>query len=214
MTSAGGEEEFYVSSSNRPFQFQAGNGKYVSQFFPGASGNGAATAPQVAAAQEPQAQQSDEATQQQFFSDRQQLGELRHTRDRLKLNLLTSPPSSSNGGNSGGGSGNGNSRVAPLCNPVKQGIDDEDKDNESEESGSEAEKMRLEDDVPIEKEKGQGTKPGEDVRLRSQSSRTTEQEVAATTAGSESHVKTSPSDGQRSSDGHELNSNHDDLDVK
>lgn len=56
-------EEFYVSSSNRPFQFQTGDGEQVSQFFPGAT--------------------SSLLQQQQ----QQQLGELRHTRDRLKLNL-------------------------------------------------------------------------------------------------------------------------------
>ncbi|XP_012261877.2 uncharacterized protein LOC105689443 isoform X2 [Athalia rosae] len=58
-------EEFYVSSSNRPFQFQTGEGEQVSQFFPGASSS----------------------LLQQQRQQQQQLGELRHTRDRLKLNL-------------------------------------------------------------------------------------------------------------------------------
>lgn len=64
-----GNDEFFVSSGNRPFQFQAGDGKYVSQFFPGAKSGG-----------------TDEST---GSGDTQQvqLGELRHTRDKLKLNL-------------------------------------------------------------------------------------------------------------------------------
>ncbi|XP_011496834.1 PREDICTED: uncharacterized protein LOC105361376 [Ceratosolen solmsi marchali] len=198
-----GDEEFYVSSSNRPFQFQSGNGKYVSQFFPGASGNGAATTPHDTAIQDSQTHQNDEATQQQFFSDRQQLGELRHTRDRLKLNLLTSPPSSSNGDNRSCGSGS--NKTAQLCNSVKQGIEEKIKNVKSEESGVEGEKTRLEE---------MSTKIGEDVRLQSEPFKTADQEVMTTNADFESHVKSSPSDGQRNITGLEFTSNCDNFDVE
>ncbi|XP_058807838.1 uncharacterized protein LOC131673673 isoform X3 [Phymastichus coffea] len=114
-----GDEEFYVSSSNRPFQFQSGNGKFVSQFFPGASGSGSSTALPEA----PSQQQKNEETS--LPQPPPVLGELRHTRDRLKLNLTSSSPAtlSSNGSNN---------RVAQLCNPVKQGILDDDEANENE----------------------------------------------------------------------------------
>ncbi|CAD6233401.1 GSCOCG00007175001-RA-CDS [Cotesia congregata] len=74
-------EEFFVSSGNRPFQFQVGDGKYVSQFFPGAAES----------SQENESHGNlkintvdDNQSQQQ---QQTQLGKLRHTRDRLKLNL-------------------------------------------------------------------------------------------------------------------------------
>ncbi|XP_063995899.1 rho-associated protein kinase 1-like isoform X2 [Diachasmimorpha longicaudata] len=66
-----GDDEFFVSSGNRPFQFQAGDGKYVSQFFPGA--NLGLT--------------SDDDATGPSDNHQVQLGELRHTRDKLKLNL-------------------------------------------------------------------------------------------------------------------------------
>ena len=84
-----GDEEFCISSSNRPFQFQSGDGSYVSQFFPGAE---AEDQGQSRAQEEQQTQhhlqreKEDEPESQQ----NRQLGELRHTRDRLKLNLTTS----------------------------------------------------------------------------------------------------------------------------
>ncbi|XP_011304266.1 uncharacterized protein [Fopius arisanus] len=65
-----GDDEFFVSSGNRPFQFQAGDGKYVSQFFPGAN---------VGTIDDDVTAPSD--------NHQVQLGELRHTRDKLKLNL-------------------------------------------------------------------------------------------------------------------------------
>lgn len=87
-----GNEEFFVSSSNRPFQFQTSESKYVSQFFPGASTS--------------MNEERDEDGDQQGIpqngiellndcsqNQQYQLGELRHTRDRLKLNLSTTGPS-------------------------------------------------------------------------------------------------------------------------
>lgn len=83
-----GNEEFFVSSSSRPFQFQTSESKYVSQFFPGASTS--------------MNEERDEDDDQQGIpqnaiellndcsqNQQYQLGELRHTRDRLKLNLST-----------------------------------------------------------------------------------------------------------------------------
>ncbi|KAG7202421.1 hypothetical protein KM043_018733 [Ampulex compressa] len=93
-----GNEEFFVSSSNRPFEFQTGDSKYVSQFFPGACS---------ASPQEEQRDEVDSCGQVihqnnvDFLEDyagsqQPQLGKLRHTRDRLKLNLSstngTTPP--------------------------------------------------------------------------------------------------------------------------
>lgn len=75
-------DEFYVTSSNRPFQFQTGD-KYTSQFFPGASSK-------ISQMQSPgQSNKEDEtsSSQSDVQSKSQSLGELRHTRDRLKLNL-------------------------------------------------------------------------------------------------------------------------------
>ncbi|KAK0166354.1 hypothetical protein PV328_004780 [Microctonus aethiopoides] len=86
-------EEFFVSSGNRPFQFQVGDGKYVSQFFPGAVDPIQTThnnpnqifqrsrTPQDSSSSD----QTDYPIQQQ--QQQMQLGELRHTRDRLRLNL-------------------------------------------------------------------------------------------------------------------------------
>ncbi|XP_044005406.1 protein PFF0380w-like isoform X2 [Aphidius gifuensis] len=67
-----GDEEFSVSSGSRPFQFNAGNGKYVSQFFPGASTD---------------TTQLNNENIQIDNQQQKQLGELRHTRNKLKLNL-------------------------------------------------------------------------------------------------------------------------------
>lgn len=106
-----GDDEFYVSSSNRPFQFQSGEGKYVSQFFPGASSTLLQQQPSLCGEAEdcqesrdevdraevplpPPAQTNGNARVQDSVDSQQQiqqsqLGELRHTRDRLKLNLLS-----------------------------------------------------------------------------------------------------------------------------
>lgn len=86
-----GNEEFFVTSSNRPFQFQTGESKYVSQFFPGAN---AVSLPDDrdetdSCRQEPHQNNIDFAHEYDQCQQ-QQLGELRHTRDRLKLNLVSS----------------------------------------------------------------------------------------------------------------------------
>ncbi|XP_012284175.1 uncharacterized protein LOC105701736 isoform X2 [Orussus abietinus] len=93
-TDHSGDAEFYVSSSSRPFQFQSGDEKYVSQFFPGAGGAKPDWPQQGdAKVEDMEAKQREEKEQRQH---QRQLGELRHTRDRLKLNL-----SSVNGNSSG-----------------------------------------------------------------------------------------------------------------
>ncbi|XP_043290011.1 uncharacterized protein [Venturia canescens] len=119
-TNRAGDEEFYVSSSNRPFQFQSGDGKYVSQFFPGASttllqhesqhqisSSSSLTSPRdvldLRPSEDevdriddrplevslPQANGNSRSTDFNEGQQQAQLGELRHTRDRLKLNLLS-----------------------------------------------------------------------------------------------------------------------------
>ncbi|KAL7288681.1 hypothetical protein TKK_0017407 [Trichogramma kaykai] len=115
-TRAGAEEEFFVSSSNRPFQFQP---KFASQFFPGASGSS-----QDKNSTQEQQQQTPRPEESPFTSDRQQLGELRHTRDRLTLNF---------------GLANGN-RILPLCNPVRHHHAIFNDDEEEEENGNEVTK--------------------------------------------------------------------------
>jgi len=86
-----GNEEFFVTSSNRPFQFQTGESKYVSQFFPGA--NAASLSDDRdetdSCRQEPHQNNIDFAHEYDQCQQHQ-LGELRHTRDRLKLNLISS----------------------------------------------------------------------------------------------------------------------------
>ncbi|XP_017892455.1 STE20-like serine/threonine-protein kinase isoform X3 [Ceratina calcarata] len=87
-----GNEEFFVSSSNRPFQFQTSDSKYVSQFFPGASTSANKDRDEVDGGDHQVVSQNgielltDCGQIQQY-----QLGELRHTRDRLKLNLNGAP---------------------------------------------------------------------------------------------------------------------------
>ncbi|XP_070167171.1 uncharacterized protein [Polyergus mexicanus] len=86
-----GNDEFFVTSSNRPFQFQTGESRCVSQFFPGAN------APLLSderdetdgCRQEPHQNNIDFANEYEQCQQHQ-LGELRHTRDRLKLNLVSS----------------------------------------------------------------------------------------------------------------------------
>lgn len=213
MSLAGGDEEFFVSSSNRPFQFQSGDGKYVSQFFPGASGIGAASTPQEGPSQESQSQPSEEAVsgQQQSFSDRQQLGELRHTRDRLKLNLVN--PSSSS---------NGNNRVVQMCNPVKQGInmsdDDDDDNNEDEDDIDKARSsmgVRLhQDDSNSDEISKRELEPQSDSSVKDAKVETVPIEESSIVQQPLTPVKSSPSaDGQSSSGNLESKSNRDDLDV-
>lgn len=200
---AGGEEEFFVSSSNRPFQFQPGNGKYVSQFFPGSSGTSSiSTIPEISNQESQQNKEASSTQQPQSFSDRQQLGKLRHTRDSLKLNLLPS----SNGGNA--------NKVMLLCNPVKQGInanddddDDDDCEDDDENNGNVPKKTNLDDNnVKTEENDNKAESPENKVKQKSII---------------ESSVKTLPSDGQCSSSTSSNSNNSiesknkcDDLDIE
>lgn len=86
-----GNDEFFVTSSNRPFQFQTGESRCVSQFFPGAN----ATLLSDERDETDSCQQEPHQNNIDFTNDydqcqQHQLGELRHTRDRLKLNLVSS----------------------------------------------------------------------------------------------------------------------------
>ncbi|XP_057320266.1 dentin sialophosphoprotein-like isoform X2 [Microplitis mediator] len=86
------DEEFFVSSGNRPFQFQVGDGKYVSQFFPGAAESSNENESEGGnkferIKQDLKIDTVDGIQCQQQQQQQTQLGELRHTRDRLKLNL-------------------------------------------------------------------------------------------------------------------------------
>lgn len=86
-----GNDEFFVTSSNRPFQFQTGESRCVSQFFPGAN----ATLLSDERDETDGCQQEPHQNNIDFANDyeqcqQHQLGELRHTRDRLKLNLVSS----------------------------------------------------------------------------------------------------------------------------
>ncbi|XP_020295290.1 uncharacterized protein LOC109860544 isoform X2 [Pseudomyrmex gracilis] len=89
-----GNEEFFITSSNRPFQFQTGESKYVSQFFPGANSISLADdrgEDEIdGCRQELQQNNVDFTIEHEQSAQQQQLGELRHTRDRLKLNLVLS----------------------------------------------------------------------------------------------------------------------------
>ncbi|CAK9833376.1 Serine/threonine-protein kinase LMTK1 [Anthophora retusa] len=81
-------EEFFVSSSSRPFQ--TSDSKYVSQFFPGASTSINEERDEVDGVQRQGVPQNGiELLTDCGQSQQYQLGELRHTRDRLKLNLST-----------------------------------------------------------------------------------------------------------------------------
>ncbi|XP_043523296.1 rho-associated protein kinase 1-like isoform X2 [Frieseomelitta varia] len=82
-----GSEEFFVSSSNRPFQFQTSESKYVSQFFPGASTSMTEERDEIDGDQQGIPQNGIDLLSDCSQSQQYQLGELRHTRDRLKLNL-------------------------------------------------------------------------------------------------------------------------------
>ncbi|XP_078037624.1 uncharacterized protein LOC144470414 isoform X2 [Augochlora pura] len=84
-----GNEEFFVSSSNRPFQFQTSDSKYVSQFFPGASTSANEETDEVDGGHRGVQQDRMELMNDYGHGQQHQLGELRHTRDRLKLNLST-----------------------------------------------------------------------------------------------------------------------------
>ncbi|KOX77354.1 Serine/threonine-protein kinase LMTK1 [Melipona quadrifasciata] len=82
-----GSEEFFVSSSNRPFQFQTSESKYVSQFFPGASTSMTEERDEIDGDQQEIPQNGIDLLTDCSQNQQYQLGELRHTRDRLKLNL-------------------------------------------------------------------------------------------------------------------------------
>nr|XP_050861656.1 rho-associated protein kinase 1-like isoform X2 [Vespula vulgaris] len=83
-----GNEEFYVSSSNRPFQFPTSDSKYVSQFFPGACSTSVNEEEQDEVDCNQEEENTNSQTNEHEHIKQYQLGELRHTRDRLKLNLL------------------------------------------------------------------------------------------------------------------------------
>lgn len=83
-----GNEEFYVSSSNRPFQFPTSDSKYVSQFFPGACSTSVNEEEQDEVDCNQEEENTNSQTNEHEHFKQYQLGELRHTRDRLKLNLL------------------------------------------------------------------------------------------------------------------------------
>ncbi|KAK2576641.1 hypothetical protein KPH14_005305 [Odynerus spinipes] len=83
-----GNEEFFVSSSNRPFQFQTSDSKYVSQFFPGACSTSVNEEEQDETDCNQQEDHINHHSNEHEHFKQYQLGELRHTRDRLKLNLL------------------------------------------------------------------------------------------------------------------------------
>lgn len=86
-----GNEEFFVTSSNRPFQFQTGESKYVSQFFPGANAVSLSDDRDETDGCRPELHQNNVDFAHEYDQCQQhQLGELRHTRDRLKLNLVSS----------------------------------------------------------------------------------------------------------------------------
>lgn len=77
-----------MSSSSRPFQ--TSDSKYVSQFFPGASTSINEERDEVDGVQRQGVPQNGiELLTDCGQSQQYQLGELRHTRDRLKLNLST-----------------------------------------------------------------------------------------------------------------------------
>ncbi|XP_014473931.1 PREDICTED: uncharacterized protein LOC106744051 isoform X2 [Dinoponera quadriceps] len=86
-----GNEEFFVTSSNRPFQFQTGESKYVSQFFPGANMTSFPDdREETDGCRQQESSNHVDFTNEYEQQQQHQLGELRHTRDRLKLNLISS----------------------------------------------------------------------------------------------------------------------------
>ncbi|XP_011172451.2 STE20-like serine/threonine-protein kinase isoform X2 [Solenopsis invicta] len=86
-----GNEEFFVTSSNRPFQFQTGESKYVSQFFPGANvASFSDDRDETDSCRQEPHQNNIDFAHEYDQCQQHQLGELRHTRDRLKLNLVSS----------------------------------------------------------------------------------------------------------------------------
>ncbi|XP_034950144.1 uncharacterized protein [Chelonus insularis] len=84
------DEEFFVSSGNRPFQFQVGDGRYVSQFFPGESETQSRNdqpVEMVNMMEKGNKNLKTEPSENPQSQQQTQLGELRHTRNRLKLDL-------------------------------------------------------------------------------------------------------------------------------
>lgn len=92
---SGNDQEFFVTSSNRPFQFQTSESRCVSQFFPGANAillSDERDETDGCRQEEPHQNNIDFANEyvEGQQGQQHQLGELRHTRDRLKLNLVSS----------------------------------------------------------------------------------------------------------------------------
>lgn len=92
-----GNEEFFVSSSNRPFQFETGESRYVSQFFPGANTvSSSEDRDEIDNCQQESFQNNvDFVNKYKQCCQQHQLGQLRHTRNRLTLNLASSNDTSS-----------------------------------------------------------------------------------------------------------------------
>ncbi|KAL6446869.1 hypothetical protein ACFW04_001354 [Cataglyphis niger] len=85
-----GNDEFFVTSSNRPFQFQTSESRCVSQFFPGANASLLSDERDETDGCRQEPHQNIDFTNEYEQCQQHQLGELRHTRDRLKLNLVSS----------------------------------------------------------------------------------------------------------------------------
>ncbi|CAL1687466.1 unnamed protein product [Lasius platythorax] len=87
----GNDQEFFVTSSNRPFQFQTSESRCVSQFFPGANATLLSDERDETDGCRQELHQNNIDFANEYEQCQQhQLGELRHTRDRLKLNLVSS----------------------------------------------------------------------------------------------------------------------------
>ncbi|KAL0101271.1 hypothetical protein PUN28_018813 [Cardiocondyla obscurior] len=155
-----GNEEFFVTSSSRPFQFQTGESKYVSQFFPGANATSFSDDRDEtdSCRQEPQ-QNNIDFVHEYDQCQQQQLGELRHTRDRLKLNLV-----SSNGTPS-----------APFVPARQSHVDDEQLDIKENHESALVEKVVTQDQCivssPTNDDNALPKVPHEDVQVGSSSTR-------------------------------------------
>lgn len=87
---SGNDQEFFVTSSNRPFQFQTSESRCVSQFFPGANATLLSDERDETDGCRQEPHQNIDFANEYEQCQQHQLGELRHTRDRLKLNLVSS----------------------------------------------------------------------------------------------------------------------------
>ncbi|XP_011635453.1 STE20-like serine/threonine-protein kinase isoform X2 [Pogonomyrmex barbatus] len=151
-----GNEEFFVTSSNRPFQ--TGESKYVSQFFPGANTVLSDDRDETDSCRQEPHQNNIDFAHEHDQCQQQQLGELRHTRDRLKLNLI-----SSNGTPS-----------APFV-PTRQSHADDEQLNIKENHESELEKVITQNQCilssPMNDENALPKVPHEDVQIGPSSTR-------------------------------------------